>query len=80
MEKENEKDNGIYVEKRYIYTQKYKDRYIDRYICVCSSYIFINIYVCRPKGHDIKHVDESMLTVQSNKDGQSKNKVAKQNI
>ena len=53
MEKENEKDNGIYVDIRYIYiyVEKYKDRYIDRYICVCSSYIFINIYVCRPKGH-----------------------------
>ena len=47
---------------------------------MCSSYIFINIYVCRPKGHDIKHVDESMLTVQTNNDGPSKNKVAKQNI
>ena len=47
---------------------------------MCSSYIFINIYVGRPKGHNIKHVDESMLAVQTNKDGPSKNKVAKQNI
>ena len=39
MEKEKEKDNGIYVDIRFIYIRRYIDRYIDKYICVCRSYI-----------------------------------------
>ncbi len=71
MEKENEKDNGIYVDIRFIYIRRNTQIDIQIYICVCSSYAFVNIYVCRPKSYDVKHVDVKHVD-SSNKQWRSK--------